>query len=61
MVHLSTGEWFHFKVAGCRLLVIWLHSGYRITDYLVTGLSFDSPLISPNPMRSVVYVRMPHT
>ena len=35
------------------MLTTWLHSGYRVTDYLVTGLSFDSSLISRNPMRSV--------
>ena len=47
--------------AGCRLMATWLHSGYRIPDYLVTGLSFDSSLISRNPIRSVPVVRWPDT
>jgi hypothetical protein len=33
--------------AGCRLLVTWLLAGYRVTECLVTGLSFDSSSISP--------------
>ena len=24
-------------VTGCRLLATWLHTGYPVTDYLVTG------------------------
>ena len=45
--------------AGCRLLVTWLLAGYRVTECLVTGLSFDSSPISLNPMRPVVFVSNP--
>jgi len=41
--------------------VTWLLTGYRVTDCLVTGLSFNSSPISRNPMRSVVFVGRPHT
>ena len=35
--------------------------GYRVTECLVTGLSFDSSPISLNPMRPVVFVSRSHT
>jgi len=49
------------RVADCRLLVTWLHTGYRVTDYLVTGNPFIALPISRNPMRCLVFVSRPHT
>ena len=48
-------------VAGCRLLATWLHTGYRVTDYLVTGSRFIALPVSRNPMRCFVFVSKPHT
>jgi len=49
------------SVAGCRLLATWLHTGYRVTDYLVTGSRFIALPISRNPMRCFVFVSRHHT
>jgi len=48
-------------VAGCRLLAIWIHTGYRVTDRLVNGSRLISLPLSQNPMRCLVSVSMPHT
>ena len=48
-------------VADCRLLAIWIHTGYRVTYYLVTGSRLIALPISRNPMRCLVFVSRPHT